>query len=158
MKQSRLSIAIAIAFATITAIFALAAHAQSYNSPERDGVHVAVPQSSNTVIYAGSIVALNSSGEAVPADATPGLVVLGRAERTSDATGALYDADKRIVIKRGIFRWDAATNTITRASIGSLATVINATTVGTTAQSTNVIAGRIADVDSDGIWVDTRAR
>lgn len=126
-------------------------------TPTREGAFLSLTQGSNT-IYAGSIVAVNASGVAVPGAATAGLTGVGRAERTSANVGADYSATKTIQVRRGIFRWTSATNAITAASIGAPAFVIDDQTVGRAAESTNALLGRIFDVDKDGVWVDTRDR
>ena len=127
------------------------------DTAERDGSILSLTQGSNT-IYAGSIVAVNSSGVAVPGAATVGLTGVGRAERTSDNTGAAYSATRVIQVKRGLFRWASATNAITAASINLPAYMVDNQTVGRAAESTNAALGRIVDVDASGVWVDTRSR
>lgn len=72
-----------------------------------------------TKIYANSIVAKNASGYAVPASATAGLVVVGRAVNAVDnSAGAANALD--VVIEQGAFDWDIASgvNALTIADIG----------------------------------------
>ena len=153
MKKLILLAALLIAPALV---FAAALSAER-DTPERDGSFVALTQGSNT-IYAGSIVAVNASGVAVPGAATVGLSGVGRAERTSVNTGSDYDSTKNILVKRGVFRWASATNALTAASIGAQAFMVDDQTVGRAAESTNAALGRIVNVDSDGVWVDTTDR
>ncbi len=124
------------------------------NTVEVEGQYISLTQASN-IIYAGSIVALNSSGVAVPASDASGLSVIGRAEVTSDNTGSTYDSAHVLRVKRGVFRWENG-GTFTDADIGDFAYVLDDATVFTAALATNDIpAGLIFDVDSDGVWVDT---
>lgn len=139
------------------AILLAAALTAERDTPERDGSTLSLTQGSNT-IWAGSIVAVNSSGLAVPGAATVGLTGVGRAERTSVNTGADYLSTRTIRVKRGIFRWASATNAITAASINAAAFIVDDQTVGRAAESTNAALGRIVDVDTSGVWVDTRSR
>ena len=62
----------------------MAALTSSRNTPEMSdfGRMQVYPVEANTTIYLGSMVALNANGNAVPASSTPGLRVVGRAERT----------------------------------------------------------------------------
>src|SRR5690242_19415085 len=62
----------------------MAALTSSRNTPEMSdfGRMQVYPVEANTTIYLGSMVALNANGNAVPASSTPGLRIVGRAERT----------------------------------------------------------------------------
>jgi len=128
-------------------------------TPERSGQLVGLVQGSN-VIYAGSMVAVNASGVAVPASDATGLKVIGRAQSYSDnQTTALYSATKVVTIKRGVFRW-ANGGSFTAASIGNLAYVSDDQTVTTAASATyDIVAGIIVDYDAatTDVWVDTYA-
>jgi len=129
----------------------------SIDTPERAGEFVRLPVAAATKIYAGSLVAEDSSGNAVPATDTAGLVAVGRSEQEIDnSSGAA--GDQNIVIKRGVFKYaNSSTYAIAQANVGQVAYVEDEATVAT--QSTHgVKAGRIIQIDADGgIWVDTRA-
>ena len=62
----------------------MAALSSSRNTPEMadHGRTQIYPVEANTTVYLGSMVALNANGNAVPASSTPGLRIVGRAERT----------------------------------------------------------------------------
>jgi hypothetical protein len=126
-------------------------------TPQRDGSLVSLTQASNH-IYAGSIVAVDSAGKAVPASDATGLKVVGRAEVASDnVTAATYSATKALNVRRGVFRW-ANGGSFTDAHVGDLAYVADDQTVTTAASVTyDIVAGVIIDVDTDGVWVDTFA-
>lgn len=100
-------------------------------------------------IFAGALVAINADGKAVPASDTAGLRVLGRAEHTVAAA-------ENLRIASGVFRYEngASGAALAAADTGTAAVVVDDETVGKT--STNKIAaGIVAEVASDGIWVDT---
>lgn len=117
-----------------------------------------------TLIYAGAQVALDASGYLVPASSIPGIIVIGRAEMQFDnslgsagaasAAGALH-----CDVRRGVFRWDnsASADAITEENIGQHCYAVDDHTVAlTSGPGTRSIAGTIFDVDSQGVWVDTR--
>lgn len=139
-----------LALVVVQSIFA-AALSEDRNTPQRDGKMVSLNVASGSVIYAGSMVAVNASGLAVPASDTAGLSVIGRAEEFVDAS---VTAGLPVTVARGAFRWENG-NSITDASIGGLAYALDDQTVKTAAVTNWIIAGVIVDVDADGVWVDT---
>jgi hypothetical protein len=82
----------------------MAAATAPINTDERPGNFLCPPVAAATTIYAGTAVALNSAGSAVPASVTAGLTVIGRAEETVD-NSAGSAGDLKINVKRGIFRF-----------------------------------------------------
>ena len=127
----------------------MSAATSSINTPERPGNFVQLLVATGAICYLGTLVARDSSGTAVPAADTAGLRVIGRAEHEASAGDP-------VKIRKAIFRFaNSATNAITAAMIGKLAFVEDDSTVAST--STNrIVAGRIFDVDTDGVWIDTR--
>ena len=129
------------------------------NTPARTGLKSSFGVYANVIIYAGTMVALNSSGYAVPAANASGYQVVGRASKTVDnrvnnptvASGAT-DAQK-IEVERGVFGW--AVGNVTIASIGAVIYVSDDNTVTTTAGSYATIAGILLDVSGGYAWVDT---
>ena len=126
-------------------------------TPERDGVFDSYPVKAAATIWAGTIVALDATGYAVPASKTAGLTVVGRAEETvaNTATGA-SDGDEQVRVKRGVFRWaKAAAETPDRASVGKDAFADDDNTVATTAANNRPKAGVFTAVDDNWAWVRT---
>lgn len=123
------------------------------NTPESAGDFVQATMKDAERIGAGVGVSLDSNGEAVNAGDTSGDTFLGRSEESVDNTGD----GKKIKVKRGAF-WFANNGNITAAHIGSQATVVDNSTVGLAADTTNdVVAGRILNVDAElGVLVDSR--
>lgn len=125
------------------------------NTSTRTGDIVYLPLAAATKIFAGSLVARDAAGRAVPASDTAGLRVVGRAEETVDNSAGLADA-LSINLRLGVFKYaNSATNAVDPDDVGKMAVVEDDQTVAET--STNkVCAGRILAVDSDGVWIDTR--
>ncbi|HLP01678.1 MAG TPA: hypothetical protein VK163_06605 [Opitutaceae bacterium] len=126
----------------------MSAATTNLNIDERPGNFLGLIVAAATTIYLGILVARDAAGKAVPASDTPGLRVMGRAEHGATAAEVVQ-------VKRGIFRYNnSATNALTAASVGKLCVVEDDNTVAST--STNkIVAGRVVEVDSDGVWVDT---
>ncbi|BBT16232.1 hypothetical protein WP8S17C03_22810 [Metapseudomonas otitidis] len=126
------------------------------NTSRRDGVQYNDPLAANAKIYAGSIVCLDASGNAVPGSTATTLKVRGLAQEQVDNTGGAAGA-KRIETRRGVFQLanSASTDLITRAEIGSQCYIVDDQTVAkTSATNTRSVAGVVRDVDDGGVWVE----
>jgi predicted RecA/RadA family phage recombinase len=126
------------------------------NTPSRPGKVLYLPLAAATIIYAGTLVAVNTAGNAVPASDTTLLVVVGRAEQTVDnSAGAAGDLS--INVEKGVFRYpNSATNAVDPDDKGKWAYVEDDQTVAETSAH-KVKAGRVIDVDADGVWIDVSA-
>jgi hypothetical protein len=128
------------------------------NTRSRSGMTSQYSVYTNTIIYAGTIVCLNSASYAVPAADAPGNIVVGKAEQQVDnrtnAKGAGDSGTLKINVSRGVFGWGTNT-TMTATSIGSLCYVADDNNVTTAAGSNNIIAGTCVDVSGGYAWVDT---
>ena len=126
-------------------------------TPERTGDYAALGVKAAMTIHAGTIVAIDGDGWAVPASKTAGLTVIGRAENSvaNTSTGAA-DGDLIARVKRrGVFRWSkSATNAPTRAHVGDDAYAEDDQTVGTSAAGNAPKAGVFVAVDDGGAWVE----
>lgn len=129
---------------------AAAALALDRNTPARTGETVAVAAGEN--LGAGWLCGIWTNGRAYAATTGKGLRIVGRSELRAAA-------GESVVLRRGVFRWDAApSETNTAADIGKVAYVAgtnSAYTVSTTAPAGSVTntAGTVVDVDADGVWV-----
>ena len=94
-------------------------------------------------IYAGSLVAVNANGKAVPASDTAGLKTIGRAE-THAKSG------ETVTVKSGCF--------LAAADIGGVCYVADDQTVSKTGGTNSIPAGLVYDVESKGVWVLTGAQ
>ncbi|NMZ73400.1 hypothetical protein HBO32_09845 [Pseudomonas nitroreducens] len=126
------------------------------NTPRRDGKQLNDPVAANVKIYAGSLVCLDASGNAVPGATSTTLKARGVAQEQVDNTGGAA-GDQRIESRRGVFLFanSASTDLIARADIGSQCYIVDDQTVAkTSATNTRSVAGTIRDVDSAGVWVE----
>ena len=130
---------------------------QDRNTPMRRGEAYTDPVAASTTIYAGSLVCLDSSGNAVPGSEATGLIARGRAEqRVDNAAGSA--GDQYVPVRPGVFRWtnSASSDEITRAEIGGTAYIVDDQTVAKTdGWGSRSAAGTIEDVDAQGVWVRT---
>lgn len=132
----------------------MTALAADRNTPERLGDDFEFPVAAATKIYAGAIVMLNASGDATKGATATGQTCVGRAEEQVDNTGAA--GAKTVKVRKGVFRWanSAAGDAITRAEIGDTCYIVDDQTVAKTdGTGTRSAAGKIVDVDADGVWV-----
>jgi hypothetical protein len=121
---------------------------------------LSVPLAASTKLWRGSLVAVNRSGYAVAASASLLLTVVGvcaaaTVDNTSGAAG-----DLRADVERGGFQLanSAGDDAITAADVGQPCFVVDDQTVArTSANGTRPFAGRVALVDSDGVWVEVGA-
>lgn len=108
-----------------------------------------------TLIYAGALVCLNAAGWAIPGATATGLIAIGRAdERADNSAGA--NGDIKAKVRSGVFRFEnsASADLITQAEIGDDCYIVDDQTVAKTdGSSTRSVAGKIVQVDAQGVWV-----
>lgn len=125
---------------------------------ERDNKDFSRDVAANVKIWQGAIVALSATGYATPGATATTLVADGIAAQTVDNTGGSAGALK-VPVKKGTFRFanSASTDAITRAEIGDDCWIVDDQTVAKTdGGTTRSKAGRIMDVDAQGVWVEFR--
>ena len=124
------------------------------NTPVRDGSVLSAPVAGTKKIYAGALVARDSSGYATPGATATTLVGLGRAESNVDNTAG-SDGDLLVAIRKGFFRFaNDGTDTVDRSHIGGNCYIVDDQTVASNdGTGTRSVAGKVFDVDSDGVWV-----
>lgn len=126
------------------------------NTPRAEGDIRRRPVAADTVIYAGALVAQNAAGNAVPGSTATGLTALGRAEARVDNSGGSA-GDKLVNIRRGIFRFknSGGADLIAGDDIGKTAYIVDDETVALTdGSSARSAAGKIYDVDAQGVWIE----
>ena len=106
-------------------------------------------------IFKGSLVARDASGDATPGAVATTLRGVGRAaENVDNSSGSA--GDLTVQIEKGIFQFGNSTSAdlIDRGDIGADCYIVDDQTVALTdGTSTRSVAGKIHDVDSDGVWV-----
>ena len=124
----------------------------------RPGEQIEPPVGANARIYAGSLVAINAAGFAVAASTALGLAACGCAEHRADNTGGPAGAIRvRVSTRPSQFANSAAADAITLADLGKDCFIVDDQTVAKTdGAGTRSRAGRVFDVDADGVWVDFR--
>lgn len=134
----------------------MAALTQDRSTPLRNSEQFSFPVAAATKLYAGSLVCLNSSGYLTKGAAATTLKCVGIAEASADnsagANGALFGK-----VRRGTFRFanSASADLIALADVGSDCYIVDDQTVAkTNGSSTRSVAGKIRDVDADGVWVE----
>lgn len=132
----------------------MAALTKDRSTPARNGDYLSAPMKGGSKIFKGALVVLDG-GYAAPGHVAAGLVAIGRAHGSMD-NSAGADGDLNIVVARGdLYRFDnLATDLVARTQIGSVCYVVDDATVAAThAGDTRSIAGKVVDVDDDGVWV-----
>jgi len=113
------------------------------------GALVRLTVKTGATIYAGALVAVDSTGYAVPASDAAGLKVVGRAEHQAAA-------GQPVMVKRGVFLYNNKTgDKVTAAHIGGYCYAADDETVQGTANTNEVVAGIVRGVTADGVYVDT---
>lgn len=145
----------------------MAALTFSRNTIERAGQFLeAIPLAASVKIFVGALVAVNASGNALPAADTAGLKVLGRCEGMPGPGITGLDADNSsgnagdisVNIKRGVFKFDNSTgNAVTAAQVGKVCYVEDDHTINKDGGTNKVKAGRVIGLDDAGtsVWVET---
>lgn len=128
---------------------------QERNTSQFAGEHYQLPVKAGTRIFAGTLVAIDATGHAIPAKAVENLTAAGRAELTNDNTDGA-DGDMIAVVARGVFKWDNdSTNAVDQADVGKDCYMLDDETVTSDATGKSV-AGKVLHVGSDGVIVETR--
>lgn len=133
----------------------MAALAADRNTPRRANADFVYPVGAGKKIYAGAIVMLNA-GNAEPGSTATGRVAVGVAERFVDNTSGAAGAVS-VPVRRGLYRFanSASTDAIALTEVGTDCYVVDDQTVAkTSASSTRSVAGKVRDVDADGVWVE----
>lgn len=133
----------------------MAALTKDRNTQRREGNMFSLGVAAAKKIFAGSLVCKDANGFATPGAVATTLKALGRAEEQVDNTSG-SNGDVSVVIQPGTFKWanSGGGDAIADADIGNLCYVVDDQTVAKTdGTSTRSAAGRIVQVDSDGVWV-----
>lgn len=124
-------------------------------TPEKNHANIRVdPVKAATTIYQGSLVCIDAAGWAVPGSTSTTIKPRGMAKTNVANPGA--NGDQVVETKRGVFRFEnsAAGDAIARADIGNDCYIVDDQTVAkTSGGATRSIAGKIEDVDAQGVWV-----
>lgn len=134
----------------------MAALAADRNTPARDAKDFEFPVAASTKIFAGALVALNASGYATKGAVATTLKAVGVAQALAD-NSAGANAAINVKVRRGCFRFGNSTSTdlIALTEVGADCYIVDDQTVAkTNGSSTRSVAGKVRDVDADGVWVE----
>lgn len=134
----------------------MTALAADRTTPKRLGHQLNLPVAASAVIYAGALVCLNSSGFAVKGITSTTLKAAGVARARVDNTGGADGALRLEVDRQGLHQFanSASGDAITLADVGSSVYIVDDQTVAkTSGSSTRSLAGKVADVDAAGVWI-----
>lgn len=121
----------------------MAALAQDRETARKDFKLKSVPVAASTVIYKGSIVAINASGYAVPAGDTVNYRVIGVAyEKGNNSAGADGAIEIRVQTD-GIYRMDASS--ITQAMVGKMMYIVDDHTFDDSKGTNGIRAGTLVE-------------
>lgn len=129
-------------------------NARLTNARQRTMLNLSVAASA--LCYAGGLAMLDTGGNVKPGAVATRCKGLGRFVDTFDnSTGSAGDITADVEV--GVFQYlnSSSTDLITDADIGNPCFIVDDQTVARTSNNgTRSIAGIIADVDGDGVWVD----
>ncbi|WP_300439393.1 hypothetical protein [uncultured Mameliella sp.] len=133
----------------------MAALTADRNTPRFEGDIRQGDVAASTLIYAGTLVMRDASGNLVEGQTATGLVGAGRAEeRVDNSAGSA--GDLTCDYRPGIYRFanSSAADEITKVEIGALCYAVDDQTVAKTdGDGARSPAGLIAGVDANGVWV-----
>ncbi|MDR3561898.1 MAG: hypothetical protein P4N59_10755 [Negativicutes bacterium] len=125
------------------------------NTPYRSRDFITLPIEANTTIFAGSLVAVNAAGNAVPGSTATTIKAVGRSEQyvvnNPGAAGA-----QTVTVRRGVFKFanDSADPVAVANLLANCYITDDQTVAATSATNTKSVAGKVIEVDSDGVWVE----
>jgi len=125
-------------------------------TPARQRTLLNLPVSANVLCYAGALAVLDIDGYVRPGFVAQGIRGLGRFKDTFDNTGGAA-GDISADIELGVFQYanSSGGNAVDATDIGAVCWVVDDQTVASTSGAgARGIAGTVADVDADGVWVD----
>lgn len=134
----------------------MAALAKDRNTLRRDGNQMEPLVAAGAVIFGGALVAINAGGYAVPGSTATTLKAAGVAERRADNTGGSAGAI-RVRLRKGPHQFANSTSAdaIALSDIGTDCYIVDDQTVAkTNGTNTRSVAGKVFDVDADGVWVN----
>jgi hypothetical protein len=134
----------------------MAALAKDRNTLRRDGNQMEPLVAAGAIIFGGALVAINAAGYAVPGATATTLKAAGVAERRADNTGGSAGAI-RVRLRKGphLFANSASADAIALTDIGADCFIVDDQTVAkTNGTNTRSVAGKVFDVDADGVWVN----
>ena len=132
----------------------MAALAAARKVAVRDGKYLSAPVKAGVILYGGALVVL-TAGVARPGRTATGDIAFGVTEHT--VVGGASDGDVRVTVSTGIrnFANSASADLIALSEVGKDCYIVDDQTVAKTdGTGTRSRAGKVVDVDADGVWVN----
>ena len=130
---------------------------QERDTQRRDGEQAAFPMSASKIL-AGAIACISTAtGYATKGATATTLVAVGCARETVDNSAGSAGDLKVSVDREGWFRYanSASTDAIALTDVGKVCYIVDDATVAKTdGTGTRSVAGRIRDVDTQGVWIE----
>lgn len=124
-------------------------------APSRDGRRFTYPVASGAVLYGGTLVMINTSGEAVVPSAVNTLVPVGVAVNPRAMNGTTVEVETGVFL----FKNSSAGDAIAAADYGDVCYAVDNDTVAKTSNSNaRSPAGIVRAVDARGVWVEVGRR
>ena len=126
------------------------------NTPLKDAEIIGVGVGAGVKIYAGSLVAANAAGFAVPGAVAATLTYLGRAEEFVD-NSAGADGAKTVEIRRKkAFKFaNHGADPVVQADIGKSCYIVDDQTVAHSSDTAaRSVAGKVLGLEADGVWIE----
>jgi hypothetical protein len=120
----------------------------------RAGEQFEGPAAADAVIFSGALVCRNAAGDIVRGSTATGLKACGVATASVNNTGGSA-GERSVPFMRGVFAFaNDAADAITKADIENTCFITNDQTVcRTNGSNTKSAAGRIVDLNAEGVWV-----
>lgn len=134
----------------------MAALTEERLTPARDADRFEFPMAAATKIFRGALVCINASSLAVKGAVATTLKCVGIAEETADNSAGAASA-MTVKVRRGCFPFanSASGDLIALKDVGGDCFIVDDQTVAlTNGGSTRSVAGKIRDVNADGVWVE----
>jgi hypothetical protein len=131
----------------------MTAMSQARQPVQTEGKYSTTPVKGAATIFQGALVVADA-GLAVPGKTALNLVVLGVADQgVNNSAGA--DGAKKVTTERGTFKFfNLAADAIVAGDVGKDCYLVDDQTVAkTSGANTRSVAGKIINVDSDGVFV-----
>lgn len=125
-------------------------------TPRRDSDRFEFPMAAATTVLCGALVCINASSLATKGAVSTTLKCVGVAEETADNSAGAASAIN-VKVLRGCFPFanSSAGDLIALKDIGADCYIVDDQTVAlTNGSNTRSVAGKIRDVNADGVWVE----
>lgn len=126
---------------------------QDRSTLRRNGQGLRPPVAAGVRLFAGGIVGVNATGQAVPAGTPAAVAILGIAQENVDNRDGTA-GEQSVEVRRGTFQLKPAAAGITLADYGKPVTAVDDESVGLIGEDAAIVAGIVRDVDADGVWVE----